>query len=177
MEAILVCHPARSTKWLDFHPKSCERNYDGWLGLFGNKLIRLVLFSTLQGSASATASSAATPPHVNALLSNASAASAAQTGLSPRIAPAVTSSVSAAMADAPPAPAVSTGATMQCGMPPDGPGMSSDRSGQTRDAGATHTGGSDRHTGPVQAANLPAGGVYAGEKNSRCVGTKEQALT
>ena len=24
MEAILSCHPARSTKWLDCHPKSCE---------------------------------------------------------------------------------------------------------------------------------------------------------
>ena len=24
MEAILACHPARSTEWLDFHPKSCE---------------------------------------------------------------------------------------------------------------------------------------------------------
>ena len=24
MEAILACHPARSTKWLDCHPKSCE---------------------------------------------------------------------------------------------------------------------------------------------------------
>ena len=25
MEAILACHPARSTEWLDCHPKSCER--------------------------------------------------------------------------------------------------------------------------------------------------------
>ena len=24
MEAILACHPARSTEWLDCHPKSCE---------------------------------------------------------------------------------------------------------------------------------------------------------
>ena len=24
MEAILTCHPARSTEWLDCHPKSCE---------------------------------------------------------------------------------------------------------------------------------------------------------
>ena len=24
MEAILACHPARSTEWLDWHPKSCE---------------------------------------------------------------------------------------------------------------------------------------------------------
>ena len=24
MEAILACHPARSTEWLDYHPKSCE---------------------------------------------------------------------------------------------------------------------------------------------------------
>ena len=24
MEAIFACHPARSTEWLDYHPKSCE---------------------------------------------------------------------------------------------------------------------------------------------------------
>ena len=122
-----------------------------------------VLICLLQGSASATASSAATPPVVNTS-SNAPPASVRQAGSAPGIAPSVTSSVSATPANASPAAAVSIAATMQGGMPPAGPGMSSDRSGQTRDAGATHTGSSDRHTGPVQAANLPAGCPYAGER-------------
>ena len=48
MEAILACHPARSTEWLDCHPKSCElwRIHTGPIAIGTVSLLSIHVFLT-----------------------------------------------------------------------------------------------------------------------------------